>query len=180
VVGLDYTFGPRVYANLQWVHGLFDEFGAGDFISDGVAVRGSRTGEDTDVPLLQCAVLDSTRGERCAIEVLRPRLGDYLVLGVDVKFFNDNLLVRLFSILDLTGVSVERWDADADRRVRTHHSAFSSEGFSAVIFPELTYNFGHGLELSGGALVKLGKAHTKFGDPAAGGSDIWTRARFSW
>jgi hypothetical protein len=49
-----------------------------------------------------------------------------------------------------------------------------------VIFPEFTYNFGHGFELSAGALVKLGKTQTKFGDPAAGGSEIWTRARFSY
>ena len=35
--GLDfYTFGRHVYLNAQWVHGTFDEFGAGDFIQRGL------------------------------------------------------------------------------------------------------------------------------------------------
>jgi hypothetical protein len=64
--------------------------------------------------------------------------------------------------------------------VPTFHSLFSSEGFSASIYPELDYNFGNGLELGAGALLLLGGSWTKFGDPAAGGSLVFTRARFSF
>ena len=53
-------------------------------------------------------------------------------------------------------------------------------GFSAVLFPELDYNFGNGLELGTGALVLLGHSYTKFGDPAAGGSVYFVRGRFSF
>jgi hypothetical protein len=178
VVGLDYTFSRHLYTNLQWVHGLVDEFGAGDFINEGWSVRSGGVAGDTPVAL--CAVIDEERGRRCARELLRPRIGDYLVLGIDIKLLSDKLLGRLFMIFDLNGITEELWDPDADDRVRIHHSPFSAEGFSAVVFPEVTYNFGRGFELSGGALLKLGKSHTKFGDPAAGGSEVWTRARFSF
>lgn len=177
-LGLDYSFGRHVYANVQWVHGFVDEFGAGDFFSEGWAVRrGGAAGNAAS--LMTCALVDP-KGERCATEILRPRLGDYLVLGLDFKFLSEQLLVRLFMIWDLIGVYEEKWDAQAKQRVRTHHGTFSAEGFSAVFFPEVTYNFGHGLELSAGGLFKVGKEHTKFGDPAAGGSEVWTRARFTY
>jgi hypothetical protein len=60
------------------------------------------------------------------------------------------------------------------------HSMFTSEGFSASIYPELDYNFGNGLELGAGALVLLGASTTKFGDPAAGGSLAFVRGRYSF
>ena len=34
--------------------------------------------------------------------------------------------------------------------------------------------------LTGGALIKLGKSWTKFGDPAAGGSVVWTSAKYAF
>jgi hypothetical protein len=48
------------------------------------------------------------------------------------------------------------------------------------VLPEFNYNFGNGFELALGALLQLGADHTKFGDPAAGGSLVFTRARFSF
>jgi hypothetical protein len=48
-----------------------------------------------------------------------------------------------------------------------------------VVYPEVSYNFGNGLELSSGALLQFGKTYTKFGDPTAGGSVAFARARFS-
>jgi hypothetical protein len=48
-----------------------------------------------------------------------------------------------------------------------------------VLFPEFNYNFGNGLELGAGALVNIGKPYTKFGDPAAGGSVGFMRARYT-
>jgi hypothetical protein len=177
-VGLDYTLGENIYVNAQWVHGLMDEYGAGDFISEGYAVRSSSvTSSDIDT-ITKCALLKD--GTTCAQEVLRNRLGDYIVIGVDYKFLNDNALLRLFTIWDVTGVKEEHWDKERKERVSTSHSIFSAEGFSAVLYPEFNYNFGNGLELGAGALFQLGKEHTKFGDPATGGDLVWTRGRFSF
>lgn len=187
VVGLDYTFGEHVYVNAQWVHGLVDEFGAGDFLHEGWTVRQSdgqyynvngQLTTDESRTVIQCALQKT--GEQCSREMLHPLLGDYVVLGFDFKLLNDALLIRLFNILDVSGVVEDVWDDKQEKRVRIHHSPFSEEGFSMVIFPEVNYNFGNGLDLGAGALFQLGKDYTKFGDPAAGGSTVWTRGKFSF
>lgn len=187
VVGLDYTFGEHVYVNAQWVHGLVDEFGAGDFTREGWTVRQSddqfrdedgNLASDEEASVYDCALKKT--GERCARELLHPVLGDYIVLGFDFKFLNNALLVRLFNILDVSGIVEDYWDEKQQKRVRVHHSPFSEEGFSMVVFPEINYNFGNGLDLGLGALLQLGKDYTKFGDPAAGGSTVWTRGKFSF
>ena len=49
-----------------------------------------------------------------------------------------------------------------------------------MIYPELRYNFGGGFELHVGALLQFGKSYTKFGDPAGGGHQVFTRARYSF
>jgi hypothetical protein len=175
--GLDYTFNEHVYANVQWVHGFVDEFGAGDFMHRGWTVaQGSVTSDPADT--LVCAL--SQDGSRCAREILRPRLGDYLVLGVDLKFLEERVLARLFTIWALNGIVDDHWDADLGRRVQTKKSMFTADGFSAVVFPELDYNFRNGLEMGLGALLMLGKTHSKFGDPATGGHLLWARAKYSW
>ncbi len=172
VLGLDYTFGPHVYVNAQWVHGFPDEHGSG------VAVRESGVTGDPVQAAIFCAL--PRDGTTCAYELTRPRIADYLVIGVDLKFANNAALVRLFTILDLSGVTEQRWDPDANARVDEGHAPWTSKGFSAVIYPEVNYNFGSGLDLGAGALLQLGKEHTKFGDPAAGGSLVWTRARMAF
>jgi hypothetical protein len=179
-VGLDYTFGAHVYVNAQWAHGLADEFGAGDFMHGGSTVRQSGVLPSLTPGQLQTQCVVPHNGEKCATETLMPRLGDYLVLGADFKFLEDAALFRLFTIWQLSGVNMEQWDDKQNKRVSTHYSLFSKEGFAASIYPEFTYNFGNGLELSAGALVLLGRTYTKFGDPAAGGSIVFTRARYSF
>jgi hypothetical protein len=178
VLGLDYTFGKHVYVNAQWVHGLVDEFGAGDFFHDGRAVLQSGVTSGTAATLLQCALPKD--GTTCARELFQPRIADYLVFGLDFKLMNNALLLRLFNIIALNGVTEEVWDDARGARVQTHHSLFSAEGVSAVVYPELNYNFGNGLDLGGGLLLLLGKSYTKFGDPKAGGSIAWMRARFAF
>lgn len=177
-VGLDYTFTSFLYANVQWVHGFVDEIGAGDFLHRGYALRQARV---TSIPndTLRCAVI-AMNGDTCVDEIVRPRLGDYLVTGVDIKFDHERGLLRLFTILDVTGAIEESWDPVAGKRVQVSLSPFSKGAFSAVLFPELNYNFGDGLELGTGALVQLGLPYTKFGDPASGGTLIWTRGRYSF
>jgi hypothetical protein len=64
-------------------------------------------------------------------------------------------------------------------RVQTKLSPFSSGGYSLVAYPDFNYNFGNGFELGAGALLELGQSYTKFGDPAAGGKVVFTRARFT-
>ena len=88
-------------------------------------------------------------------------------------------LLRLFGVLDLTGYERSFYSI-REVRIFERFSPFSAEGFSASLFPELNYNFGSGLELGVGGLLNLGKIYTKFGDPAAGGSLVWTRARLSF
>jgi hypothetical protein len=165
------------------VHGLADEFGAGDWITEGYAVRASWIdAEESDA--FQCGLPASVGGQgsgrTCATEMLRPRLGDYLVLGLDFKFLNDAALLRLFTMWDLTGLVQERWDEASQSRVRTSFHPFTDEAFSAVIYPSFSYNFGFGLTLTAGALLKFGKTWTKFGDPAAGGSVVWSSAKFAF
>ena len=176
VLGLDYTFGEHVYVNAMWVHGLVDEFGAGDFISPGYAVRQSGTVDGANV--LSCAL--SKNGDTCSREILRPRLGDYVVLGADFKFMNQAALFRMFTILDVTPLKESTWDDEQGKRVNRTISPLSSEGYSLVLFPSLEYNFGNGLELSAGGLFQLGKPYTKFGSPETGGNIVWTRGRFSF
>jgi hypothetical protein len=119
-------------------------------------------------------------GTKCAREVLAPKLGDYAVIGVDLKFLDDAMLLRLFTLWSMSGVTIDEWSEADKKRVTKHFGLFTKEGFSAVLFPELEYNFGNGLELGAGALIELGKDYTKFGDPAAGGSTVFTRAKFSF
>jgi hypothetical protein len=181
-LGLDYTFGQHVYVNAMWVHGLADEYGAGDWIHQGYTVRESGTGTSlkpaSDQTLGNCVT--NHDGTKCAKETLLPRLGDYLVLGADFKFLDDAGLLRVFTVWALSGVYTTEYDPVNQKRTLTHLSPFSKDGFSASVYPELSYNFGNGLEMAGGALILLGKSYTKFGDPAAGGSLAFVRGRYSF
>ena len=77
-------------------------------------------------------------------------------------------------------VWIEQWDEDSSSRVREHFGMFTKEGFSAVFYPEVQYNFGGGFELHAGALVYAGQEYSKFGSAETGASIIWTRARYSF
>ena len=193
VVGLDYTFNRHVFVNVQWVHGFVDEFGAGSFLSKGfIPTKGftdldvNNDGVDDLNPTLDCFDLGAQagNGNLCAKEYLRPRLGDYLVAGMDFRFYKSKMLFRLFFILDLSGVHIEEWVArdpnnpTVGRRERTHKNAFTGDGFSMVVFPSLTWSVGSGVELSAGAFWMIGKTHTKFGDTATGGSVVFAKGRF--
>lgn len=179
-LGLDYTFGPHVYVNAQWVHGLADEFGAGDFFTKSYTVRASSTTSALSPAVISSTCVVPKDGTQCAKETLAYRIGNYLVLGADFKFLDDAGLFRLFTVWGLDGTIDSYFDTTQMKRVMVSHSMFTSEGFSASIYPELDYNFGNGLELGAGALVLLGASTTKFGDPAAGGSLAFVRGRYSF
>jgi len=175
-VGLDATVSKHLYLNGQWVHGLPDEFGVGDFISEGFVVRAGGVGdriEDT----VDCAVVLQS-GKECAWETLRYRIGDYAVMGADVNL--GQTLLRVFGIMDVTGYLSTEWSESKDQRVQTRHSPLSKEGFSAVLYPEITQNLGDGLTISAGTILLFGEPHTKFGDPAAGGNLVFARGAYSF
>ena len=187
VLGIDYTISPKLYFNAMWIHGFPDEFGAGDFFSGGDNARYSSFDRASNAAsaCASAVITQNLRGgsvdfSPCVREVLKPRLSDYLALGFDYKFLADKGLFRLFGIIDLTGVYEEYFSAEAKGRVRDHHGPFSAEGFSAVLAPELQYDFGQGLELAMGAFISFGKGYSKFGEAAAGGQVVWTRARLSY
>lgn len=194
VLGFDYSFSKHWYANVQWVHGFPDEFGAGGWLSDLWSKQKGRTvgkawydGDfnhdgHRDIDPLTCKL--SGEYEKCVGEYTRPRIGDYIVAGLDFKFKEETMLLRLFFILDMSGLYEEYWDGPADgltgHRVTKWHHPFSAKGFSAVIFPQFTWAVAEGAELSAGAFLMLGKDYSRFGDPAAGGSVVWTRAKFTY
>lgn len=126
-VGADYSLTPQLYANVQWVHGFPDEFGAGD-----------------DVRVAAEAAED---------EHLLPRLGDYVVAGLDHRSFSDTLLLRLFGI------------------------AGARAPQSVVLFPQVVWSVADGAEITVGAFVMLGGFDSKFGDPAAGGTNLFLRGK---
>ena len=185
-LGLDYRIAGHVMINAQWVHGMVDEFGAGDFLRPkhghdvryGEAIGWTPTEADGRPLLIDCAT-GGTGGE-CAREILRPKLADYLVFGVDVSFAREAGLFRVFTLWDLSGYR-ERWfDLGSFERTEAFHHPFSKKGFSAVLYPSFAWDFGFGFELEVGALIKLGQDHTKFGDPAAGGSEVFLKGRYSF
>ncbi len=107
----------------------------------------------------QCFARDKTTfGDyRC-----EARIGHYLVVGSDLKLFSDQLLIRFFGAFKVPQIG------DQDPK------------FTAVLFPQLAWAVWDATELSLGAFVFLGDRDTKFGDPAAGASEIFLKARFTY
>ena len=95
------------------------------------------------------------------------RLGDYIVAGVDVKTLHDRLLLRLFGVLKVPSVDLETrlWDDYAP---------------TGVLFPQIIWNVFDGTELMVGSFVMLGDRSTKFGDPAAGATEVFVRGKVSF
>ena len=95
------------------------------------------------------------------------RLGDYIVAGVDVKTLHDRLLLRLFGVLKVPSVDLETrlWDDYAP---------------TGVLFPQSIWTVADATELMLGGFILLGDRSTKFGDPAAGASEIFVKARVSF
>jgi hypothetical protein len=90
------------------------------------------------------------------------RIGHYLVAGADLKLFSDQLLIRMFGAFKVPQIGDE------------------SPRFTAVIFPQLSWAVWQATELQLGAFVFLGDRASKFGDPAAGASEIFLKAKFTY
>lgn len=95
------------------------------------------------------------------------RIGDYLVAGVDVKTLRERLIFRLFGVLKLPSIDLEslKWDDYAP---------------TGVLFPQIIWNAFDATELTVGAFIMLGDRSTKFGDPAAGGSEVFGKVKVSF
>jgi hypothetical protein len=93
---------------------------------------------------------------------LEQRLGEYLVAGADVKVFNDQLLLRFFGAFKVPSI--------LDNEPK----------FTAVLFPQIAWAVWDATELTVGAFIFLGDHDTKFGDPAAGASEIFAKAKFTY
>jgi len=95
------------------------------------------------------------------------RIGDYVVAGLDVKVLNERLLLRLFGVLKLPTVDLQSklWDDWAP---------------TGVLFPQIIWNVFDGTELMVGSFVMLGDRSTKFGDPAAGATEVFVRGKVSF
>jgi hypothetical protein len=95
------------------------------------------------------------------------RIGHYLVVGSDVKLANDAVLIRLFGAFKVPQIGDEP-------------GLDGKQKFTAVIFPQIAWSVWDATELSLGAFIFLGDSDTKFGDPAAGASEIFCKARFTY
>ncbi|MCS6913824.1 MAG: DUF1302 family protein [Myxococcales bacterium] len=95
------------------------------------------------------------------------RIGDYLVGGVDVKVLSDRLLLRLFGVFKLPSLD---W---ATQR-------FDDWVPTGVLFPQVVWTVWDATELMIGGFLMLGDRSSKFGDPAAGGSELFVKARVSF
>jgi hypothetical protein len=95
------------------------------------------------------------------------RIGDYVVAGVDLKLLNERLLMRLFGVLKLPSIDLQTmlWDDWAP---------------TGVLFPQIVWNVFDGTELMVGSFVMLGDRSTKFGDPAAGATEVFVRGKVSF
>ncbi|NUN12636.1 MAG: hypothetical protein HUU55_03260 [Myxococcales bacterium] len=82
-------------------------------------------------------------------------LNDYLVAGSDFKLFRDQMLIRLFAILQF-------------------------QDLSYVLYPQLTFDFWQNVDVSVGAFVFGGDSDSKFGSRVTGPSTVFLKGRYSF
>jgi hypothetical protein len=95
------------------------------------------------------------------------RIGDYIVAGLDVKALRDRLLFRFFGVVKLPSV-------DLGTRLFDDYSP------TGVLFPQIVWTVWDATELMVGGFIMLGDRSTKFGEPAAGGTEIFAKAKVSF
>ncbi|HEX2570240.1 MAG TPA: DUF1302 family protein [Polyangia bacterium] len=170
-VGADYSIGEHVYLNAQYLHGFIDEFGAG------VAVRLPRYGPGSPAsPGAQ---------PKDFVPRIEQRIGDYFVTGVDLRFRGGTVLTRFFGVFKVPSPN-PRFNpsapecATAQSDLFPNCRRFDDRRFTAVLFPQLIWQVWDSTELTLGAFVFLGDRSTKFGDPAAGATELFAKAKFTF
>lgn len=96
------------------------------------------------------------------------QLNNFLVAGVDLNFWSNRILFRLFSLLQLD------WIGDA---ARGEPRSVWRNSLSANLFPMLRISLWGGIEADLGAVIPIGNAESYFGQPATGATTIFLRAR---
>jgi len=86
-------------------------------------------------------------------------LGDYIVAGMDFKTFSEQVLIRLFGILQLPTNGADP---------------------NAVAYPELSFNFWQNTSLIAGALIHIGPTDEKFSARTAGPDIVFIKGRYSF
>lgn len=99
------------------------------------------------------------------------RMNNFLVAGLDLKFWSERILFRLFGLLQLDwlgegfrGRPYEEWE----------------DQISGMLFPMLRINPWGSIELDLGAIIPLGSRDSYFGQPATGATTVFLRARASF
>jgi len=93
---------------------------------------------------------------------IEQRIGEYLVPTIQMKFFSDQLLVQLAGAIKIPSV--------LDNEPKA----------CAVINPLFEWAVWDATSLALGAFIFVGDHDTKFGDPAAGASEIYAKAKFTY
>lgn len=93
-------------------------------------------------------------------------LNNFIVAGLDLKFWSERILIRLFTLLQLDwldeiGDPYEEW----------------KEELSANLFPMFRINPWGAVAIDLGAIIPLGPRSSYFGQPATGATTIFLRAR---
>jgi hypothetical protein len=110
---------------------------------------------------------------------------DYWVAGFDLKFFQDQLLVRLFIIGEFPHEDDDiNLDTNGDGMLNASPSASGArnDGIigSNVIYPQITYKPVDSLDLTLGGYFLLGHEESKFAMDAAGPSLVFLQTRASF
>lgn len=100
------------------------------------------------------------------------KLNNFLVIGFDLKFWSDRILLRLFTLLQLDFLS-PRDPTESDE----WWTPWREERLSANLFPMLRINPWGSIEADLGAIIPIGSEESFFGQPATGATTIFLRAR---
>jgi hypothetical protein len=163
-VGADMTIAGKLYINMQYIHGFIDEFGSGKAV------------HALNNPL---AAKDQSETPR-----VEQRLGDYIVAGADVHLASDRLLLRVFAVIKLPSLNFSPGAGesvtDEFQLCDPAKMQATCYKFTGVLFPQLIWSVWEATELSVGGFIFIGDRTTKFGDPAAGASEVFAKAKFSF
>jgi hypothetical protein len=113
------------------------------------------------------------------------KIHDYWVAGFDLKFLQDQILVRLFFIGQFPYKDDDlNLDTNGDGKLNSHPSASGARNdgtiSSYVIYPQLTFKPVDSLDLTLGGYFLIGHEESKFAMDAAGPSLVFLRTRASF
>jgi hypothetical protein len=156
--------------------GLAFAFAEGGFLPDGLEITGTAV---DDTPFLKLTVgFDYSFNQYVFLNVQyvrgimndfgATRLNNFIVAGVDLKFWSDRILIRLFGLLQLDWL---------DEGFRGRPFDEWRDEISGNLFPMFRINPWGSVDIDLGAIVPLGSRDSFFGQPATGSTEVFFRAR---